>query len=117
MPRKIKIELPDGNGPVLTEISADNEAQLQDLVRDTSDLIPTEEFGEEHSYFVVGRETNLPSGSVDLVGLTRGGDVIIIELKTGPQNSDFRRVLAQLLDYGSDMWRMSLDVFESTVSR
>lgn len=117
MPRKIKIELPDGNGPVLTEISAENEAQLQDLVKDTPDLIPTEEFGEEHSYFVVGRETNLPSGSVDLVGLTRGGDVIIIELKTGPQNSDFRRILAQLLDYGSDMGRMSLDVFESTVAR
>ena len=100
MPRKIKIELPDGNGPVLTEISADNEAQLQDLVRDTPDLIPTEEFGEEHSYFVVDRETNLPSGYVDLVGLTSGGDVIIIELKTGHPNSVLRRVLPPLLALG-----------------
>jgi len=66
---------------------------------------------------VIGRETYLPSGAVDLVGLTRGGDLLIIELKIGPQNSDFRRVLAQLLDYGSDLWRMFLDVFEGTVAR
>jgi len=117
MPRKIKVELPDGQGTVLTEIAADNELQLQDLIKDTPDLLPTEEFGEDHSYFVIGRETYLPSGAVDLIGLTRGGDLLIIELKTGPQNSDFRRVLAQLLDYGSDLWRMSLEDFESTVAR
>ena len=109
--------MPDGQSTVLTEVAADNELQLQGLVKDTSDLLPTEEFGEDHSYFVIGRETYLPSGAVDLVGLTWGGDLLIIELKTGPQNSDFRRALAQLLDYGSDLWRMSLDDFESTVVR
>ena len=57
MPRKIKVELPDGQGTVLTEIAADNELQLQDLIKDTPDLLPTEEFGEDHSYFVIGRET------------------------------------------------------------
>ncbi len=51
------------------------------------------------------------------MGLTRGGGLLIIELKIGPQNSDFRRVLAQLHDYGSDLWRMFLDVFEGTVAR
>jgi len=65
---------------------------------------------------VVGEETLLASGKVDLVGCTRDGALVIVELKTGPQNSDFRRVLAQLLDYGSDMWQMSPKSFESTVS-
>jgi hypothetical protein len=65
---------------------------------------------------VVGREISLASGAVDLVGISRDGNILIIEFKTGPQNSDFRRVLAQLLDYGSDLWRMSYEVFESTVA-
>jgi hypothetical protein len=65
---------------------------------------------------VVGRETTLPSGYVDLVCLSRGGDLLLVEFKTGPQNSDFRHVLAQLLDYGSDLWQMSYEEFESTVA-
>jgi hypothetical protein len=35
---------------------------------------------------VVGRETALPSGRVDLLAVTPTGDVLIIEFKTGPQN-------------------------------
>jgi hypothetical protein len=65
---------------------------------------------------VIGRETTLPSGAVDLVALARGGELLIIEFKTGPQNTDFRRVLAQLLDYGSDIWRITYEEFESTVA-
>ena len=65
---------------------------------------------------VVGEETRLPSGAIDLAGITRGGRLVVVEFKTGPQNADFRSALAQLLDYGSDIWQMSLDSFEATVA-
>ena len=101
---------------LLTEILAVDEAQLQEIVKENPDLLPVDEFGITGPLMVVGRETTLPSGYVDLVCLSRGGDLLLVEFKTGPQNSDFRHVLAQLLDYGSHLWRMSYEEFESTVA-
>lgn len=65
---------------------------------------------------VVGRETSLASGAVDLVAMARGGELVLVEFKTGPQNPDFRHSLAQLLDYGSDLWGMTFEDFERTVA-
>ncbi len=53
---------------------------------------------------------------MDLIGVARGGQIVLVEFKTGPKNPDFRSALAQLLDYGSDLWHMEYDVFESTVA-
>lgn len=105
----------DGASPVLTEMLADSEAQLQELVKTNPDLIPIDEFGMTGPLMVVGRETTLASGAVDLVCLARSGELLVIEFKTGPQNSDFRHALAQMLDYGANLWEMSFDEFESTV--
>lgn len=115
MARKIIVQTPDGSSPVLEEIGATDEAQLQELIKDNPDLLPVEEFGMTGPLLVVGRETSLPSGAVDLVALARSGELLVIEFKTGPQNTDFRQSMAQLLDYGSDLWTMSYEDFESTV--
>ena len=85
-------------------------------MKENPELLPVEEFGLTGPLLVVGEETTLPSGAADLVGLARGGDLVIIEFKTGPQNPDFRRASAQLLDYGSDLWGMSFEEFESSVA-
>ena len=114
MPRKMVVQLPDGSFPMLTEEPAD-EAQLQELVKRLPELIPVEEFGMAGPMMVVGRETRLPSGAVDLVGMTQAGEILVIEFKTGPQNPDFRAALSQLLDYGSDLWSLSYEEFESAV--
>lgn len=111
------VQREDGSSPVLTEVLADDEAQLQELMKENPELLPIEEFGMAAPLMVVGRETALPSGSVDLIGVSRGGDIVLIEFKTGPQNSDFRHVLAQLLDYGSDLWRTSYKEFENMVPK
>ena len=113
MPRKMVVQLADGSSPLLTEETAD-EAQLQELVKRLPDLIPIEEFDMAGPMIVVGRETTLPSGSVDLVGLTPAGEILVIEFKTGPQNPDFRHALSQLLDYGSDLWSMSYEHLRTT---
>lgn len=85
-------------------------------MKEKPDLLPVDEFEMSGPLMVVGRETTLPSGAVDLQSVARSGELLLIEFKAGPQNSDFRHVLAQLLDYGSDLWRMSYEEFESTVA-
>lgn len=114
--RQIVMQGPAGSVH-LAEVLADNEAQLQEQLKAHPELLPVEEFGLQGPLMVVGRETSLPSGAADLVGMTPNGDVVIVEFKTGPQNSDFRHTLAQLLDYGADMWQMSPETFETTVAR
>jgi len=59
----------------------------------------------------------LDSGRIDLVLLANGGELVLVEFKTGPQNPDFRECLAQLLDYGSDLWGMTLEEFDTRVAR
>jgi hypothetical protein len=117
MPRAILVVEPQGESKVLREVAAHDEEQLQERLKANPDLLPIEDFELAGPLMVVGRETSLPSGSVDLVGMARGGELLVIEFKTGPQNPDFRHSLAQLLDYGSDLWGMSYDEFESTVAR
>jgi hypothetical protein len=42
---------------------------------------------------------------------------MLVEFTTGPQNPDFRHALAQLIDYGSDLWQLSVDDFSVGVDR
>ena len=115
MPRKMIVTQPKSPAAVLSEEAADDEAELQHLLKDNPELLAVEEFGLTGPLMVVGEETSLPSGAVDIVGLTRDGAVVVLEFKTGPQNPDFRHAIAQLLDYGSDLWRMTIEEFESAV--
>ena len=96
MPRKMVIQLKDGSTPILAESDADDELQLQEMINRHPEVIPIEEFGMTGSMMVIGRETYLPSGAVDLIGLTRQGNILIVEFKTGPQNSDFRHALEKI---------------------
>ncbi|WP_134114127.1 hypothetical protein [Kribbella kalugense] len=79
--------------------------------------MPIEDMDLDGPLLVIGQEVGLASGRIDLVGLARSGDLLLVEFKTGPQNPDFRHVLAQLVDYGSDLWGQSLDEFDNTVVR
>jgi hypothetical protein len=114
VPRQMLVTSRTGT-QVLKESLAHNEAQLQGVLRDHPGLLPLEDLGLVGPALVVGKETGVPSGAVDLVLVARGGELVIVEFKTGPQNPDFRAALAQLLDYGSDLWQISLDEFERTV--
>jgi hypothetical protein len=90
----------------LVEVPASSEHDLQEVVKKNPQLIPAEDLGQDGDLLVIGRETGLASGSVDLLCLAKSGDLIIIEFKTGPQNPDFRHALAQVIDYGSDLWNL-----------
>src|SRR5437762_2253028 len=84
--RKLLVVLPDSSEVVLEEVAAPDEQTLHDRLRRTPGLLPVEAFGVDGPLLVVGQETSLASGRIDLVALTRTGDVLLIEFKTGPQN-------------------------------
>lgn len=115
MPRQMLVTSKAGSH-VLKETLAHNEAQLQQVLRDHPGLLPLEDLRLVGPALVVGKETGVASGSIDLVLVARGGELVLVEFKTGPQNPDFRAALAQVLDYGSDLWQMSLDDFERKVA-
>ena len=115
MSRRIMLNTNSKQGLVLEETLADNEKQLQELIKDNPDLLPVGDLGMKGPLAVIGRETGLPSGAVDLVALSRDGQLVIAEFKTGPKNPDFRAALAQLVDYGSDLWGKDWDSFERDV--
>jgi hypothetical protein len=117
MARKIIVTSPAGQLPVLEEVQADDEAQLQELLKAHPELLPLEDLGLSAPSLVVGRESVLDSGRIDLVLLANGGELVLVEFKTGPKNPDFRECLAQLLDYGSDVWGMTLEEFDTRVAR
>lgn len=114
MPRRVLMER-DGGTFDLIESPAANEHQLQEVMKSQPQLIPSDDLGIDGDLLVVGRETALASGYIDLLCLSRAGDIVLIEFKTGPQNPDFRHALAQLIDYGSDLWRLSVEDFDRGV--
>ena len=114
MTRKMLLEH-EGHPTILEETPAP-ERELQEAVQRHPELLPIDDFGMAGPLLVIGTETPLPSGAVDLVGLSRGGDLLLVEFKIGPANSDFRRATSQLLDYGSDLWEQSVENFERTVA-
>ncbi len=114
MPRRVLVQR-DTESFDLIEVPAPNEHHLQEVLKASPQLVPTEDLGIDGELLVVGRETTLASGSIDLLCLSRSGEVVLIEFKTGPQNPDFRHALAQVIDYGSDLWRITLDEFDRGV--
>ena len=117
MPRRIIFQDDGGLQQHLLEVLAENEAELQSFLINNPNLFPVEEIGLTDSIMVVGRESVVPSGLIDMVAIARTGEVLVIEFKTGPGNPDFRRVIAQLFDYGSHLWGMSYEQFETEAVR
>jgi hypothetical protein len=105
----------EGSTVDLVEVPAPSEHDLQEVLKDAPQLLPSDELGIDGDLMVIGRETSLASGYIDLLCLSRAGEVVLIEFKTGPQNPDFRHALAQLVDYGSDLWQLTVDEFDRGV--
>jgi len=91
------------------------EEDLQEAVKKNPELIPVEDLNLLN-LLVVGRETALPSGSIDLMCVDEKGTIVVVEFKKGPENPDSRRVIAQLLDYGSHLWGLTFEEFDGLCS-
>ncbi len=79
------------------------ETDLQKYIFENPESIPWDEIQEDLEFFVLGREFSINAGSIDILGVDREGNIYIIETKLY-KNTDKRRVIAQVLDYGASLW-------------
>jgi len=79
------------------------EADLQQYIEDNPEAIPLDDIKEEAQFLILDREFPVGVGSIDALGVDSDGDIYIIETKLY-KNSDKRRVIAQVLDYGAALW-------------
>ena len=79
------------------------EVSLQDYIVDHPEALPLTDL-RENLKFLIAREFSNSSGSIDAVGLDDESNLYLIETKLY-RNSDQRRVLAQVLDYGAALWK------------
>ena len=115
MSRTVVIRNAQGVGRPLGESSVPTEAELHGALMEYPDLVPATDLGFDRMV-TVGFEASLASGSADLVLLDARGQLCVVEVKKDG-NTDTRRVIAQLLDYASALWGLTLDEFEQRVLR
>lgn len=114
---KRKALLKDGDRfVVLEESDFDAETALQEALKRNPEAIPVADL-ELDDVIVVGRETSLPAGAIDLLLVDAQGRVLIVETKLSRSPELRRQVVAQVLDYGASLWKTAptLKAFEELV--
>jgi hypothetical protein len=103
---------------VLDESRFEAETQLQEALKSNPEVIPVSDL-DLAEVVVVGRETVVPVGAIDLLLVDAEGRVIIVETKLSSNPQLRRQVVAQVLDYGASLWRTAptLKQFEELVLR
>lgn len=91
----------------------DEETNLQDYIYHNPDSIPLYDIKEDIRLLILAREFPTKSGPIDAIGIDKDGEIYLIETKLY-KNPDKRLVVAQVLDYGSSLWRNYADFDEFT---
>ncbi|HEY4278974.1 MAG TPA: hypothetical protein VGM91_12170 [Conexibacter sp.] len=89
----------------------DSEQLLDDVVTGHPEVLPSEDLGLG-PLVALGRQVDFGAGPIDLLAVDPQGRLAIVEFKRGTENPDVRRVIAQLLDYGSSLWRTPYNELE-----
>lgn len=85
-----------------------HEREMQNFLSDLPGLIPMDDIAEGTELLVLAREFGTAAGPIDGIGVDQSGALYLIETKLR-RNSDRRRVLAQVLDYGAALWQAGED--------
>lgn len=99
---------------VIDKSDFENEDKLQKYIHEHPEAIPVYEIHHDKRLWVVAREVDTQSGPIDALAVDKDGDVYLVETKL-QRNSDKRRVVAQVLDYGASLWKHTPD-FEAFLS-
>lgn len=107
-----------GDFVVLEESEFEAETELQEALKRNPEVIPVADL-DLGEVVVVGRETRVPVGAIDLLLVDADGEVIIVETKLASNPELRRQVVAQVLDYGASLWRTAptLKEFDRLVLR
>jgi hypothetical protein len=115
----MKILLRNGNHEQwkLVETAAyGNESELQHLLAESPGLISIQDIRENAGSLLVAiREFSLPIGYVDLLAFSAGGDIAVIECKLASSSEVKRKVIGQVLEYGSYIWQMSYEELDQGI--
>lgn len=93
---------------VAREAAFAKELDLQEAVATHPEVLPAEDVGLG-TLVTLGTEVAAAEGFIDMLAADRQGRIAIVEFKKGPENPDVRRVVAQLLDYGSALWQTNVE--------
>jgi hypothetical protein len=85
-----------------------SERELEDAIKAYPEVLPSQDLGLG-PLFAIGSQLDFGSGPLDLLCADAQGRLAIVEFKRGSENPDVRKVVAQMLDYGSALWRTSYD--------
>jgi hypothetical protein len=89
-----------------------DEAQLQELLYKSPELIPTSYDEDEPAVFI--REAGLSGcGYTDLLGVDAHGNILVIETKLARNEEIRRKVIGQVLEYAAYLWRMDFEDFDA----
>ena len=116
---KIVVRTSDGPGwHTVDSVGYEAEEELQKLLAGSPSLVPVGDIREDASPLVAAaREVPTPSGgAIDILACSSNGELTIVECKLAA-NSDRRQVLAQVLDYASDLWHMPYDELNERVKK
>lgn len=88
------------NAKKVERSSFQSEDRLQQYIHANPESIPLYEIDEDIRLLILAREFSSTSGPIDAIGIDEAGRIYLIETKLY-KNSDKRRVVAQVLDYGA----------------
>jgi len=94
------------NAQKLNPIHFGLEDHLQQYIYDNPESVPLYEIKEDIQLLILAREIGTNSGPIDAIGIDRDGQIYLIETKLY-KNPDKRTVVAQVLDYGASLWKMT----------
>lgn len=89
----------------------ETEYDLEQAIATNPEVLPSEDLGLG-PLIALGRQLDFGAGPIDLLAADPQGRLVIVEFKRGSENPDVRKVVAQLLDYGSALWRAPYDDLE-----
>jgi hypothetical protein len=99
--------------PVESKPFTDEEG-LKKLLVESPQILPAEDL--EVSFLVAIPEFGLGTGSTDILAFSADGDIAIIECKLSSNPDIKRRVIGQILEYASYLWRMSYEQVDGKVN-
>ncbi|MFW6065148.1 MAG: hypothetical protein ACOC8Y_06200 [Candidatus Natronoplasma sp.] len=95
----------------IEESKFEAETKLQEYIYNNPEILPIEEIEEDTPFIIAAREVPTNSGPIDAVGLDKNGNIYVVETKLY-SNSDKRKVMAQVMDYGAALWKHTNDFGE-----
>lgn len=95
-----------------------DEAYIETLLFNNPDILPISEIDSAYTDPVaVCTQLSTKAGILDILFITRSGRIVILEAKLWRNPESKRKVIAQILDYASELTRWSFEDLEREVSR